>query len=282
MSRKEKAYTIILSAATFIVLEIAALVMLNHSSTLQNIWLNRISHRVTGAVWGGGEKIRSHFHTEERNAVLAEENVRLRTELQKYRSEEAAGLEKDATVIGGPKTGSPYRFIAASIVKMSRNTSHNHIIINKGSADGVVPQSGIISDRGVVGVVSAVDRHYSYGLTLLNTNVSVSARIGNSDIVAPLRWNGFDSDRAVIEDIPPHCKITPGDTVKTSGYSSIFPPDIPIGLTTDRTRLVDGSTISAEVELFQDFASLRYVTVTENTDRDEIIALEQRGKEAVK
>lgn len=281
MSRKEKAYTIILSAATFIVLEIAALAMLNHSSTLQNIWLNRISHRISGAVWGGGEKVRSHFHTEECNAMLSEENVKLRNELQKYRSEEAARLEKDALVEGG-EAKSPYRFISASIVKMSRNTSHNHIIINKGSEDGVVPQSGIISDRGVVGVVSAVDRHYSYGLTLLNTNVSVSARIGNSDIVAPLRWNGLGSDRAVIEDIPPHCKITTGDTVKTSGYSSIFPPDIPIGLTTDRTRLVDGSTISAEVELFQDFASLRYVTVTENTDRDEILELEKKGKEAAK
>ena len=76
-------------------------------------------------------------------------------------------------------------------------------------------------------------------------------------------------------DIPPHYQINPGDTVRTSGYSAIFPADIPVGIT-GGTRLIDGSSQQADVRLLQDFSSLRYVTVTDNDDKDEIMALESK------
>ena len=124
-----------------------------------------------------------------------------------------------------------YRYTPATVVKMSRNRVHNYIILNKGSEDGIRPQSGIISDLGVVGIVEAVDRHYSYGLTLMNPEMSVGTRIGRTDIVAPLSWDGHSTGRAIVRDLPPHYAIEPGDTVRTSGYSTIFPPGIPIGVT---------------------------------------------------
>ena len=170
-----------------------------------------------------------------------------------------------------------YRYTPATVVKMSRNRTHNYIILNKGSDDGIRPQSGIISDRGVVGVVQAVDRHYAYGLTLMNPGMSVGARVGRTDIVTPLSWDGFGSDRALLRNLPPHYDIAPGDTVRTSGYSSIFPPDIPIGITGE-SRLVDGSTRQVSVQLFQDFSTVRYVTVVENLERSEWMALEAAGE----
>ena len=157
---------------------------------------------------------------------------------------------------------------------MSRNSAHNYIILNKGSEDGVVPQSGIITERGVVGIISSVGKHYSYGLTLMNGNVTVSAKIGSSGINAPMRWDGLSSSGARLLDIAPHHSISPGDTVRTSGFSNIFPAGIPIGVSTG-TNLVDGSTISVDVKLFQDFSNVHYVTIVENRDKAEIEALEK-------
>ena len=67
--------------------------------------------------------------------------------------------------------------------------------------------------------------------------------------------------------------ISVGDTVYTSGFSSIFPPDIPLGVTGE-SRIVNGSTSEIKVRLFEDFASLRYVTIVENLGRKEIKLLE--------
>ena len=66
--------------------------------------------------------------------------------------------------------------------------------------------------------------------------------------------------------LPLHQQISPGDTVWTSGFSSVFPADIPVG-TTGRIRQVDGSTNEVSVKLFQDFSALRYVIITENLDK---------------
>ena len=64
-----------------------------------------------------------------------------------------------------------------------------------------------------------------------------------------------------------------GDTVFTSGYSSIFPPDIPLG-TAGEAKIVNGATYDIEINLFEDFGALRYVTIVENIGKEEIEELE--------
>lgn len=258
----------VLGAATFIVLEIAAVFMLSGSRSLQDVWMNRATHRVLAAIWSGGESVRSWFGLREQNRALAEENFRMAEALRTLegRQTAAAGAVSD-TVTGH------WRYTPATIVKMSRNSQHNYIILDKGSADGIVPRSGIVTPAGVVGIVNAVDEHFCYGITLQNALVSVSARIGHDGTVAPLEWDGLHSRGAELKNLPAHLETTPGDTVWTSGFSGIFPPDIPLGITGE-SRLVDGAVKEMKVELFLDFGALRHVTVVENLDREEIRRLE--------
>ncbi len=276
MPRGQKTSSLFVCAATFILLEVAALALLHATSTLQDIWITRTSHRVMAFLWGSGETVRSQFQLDRLNRDLQAENARLQERLRAYERRDADQAELARMA---EREAASYRYTPATVVKMSRNRTRNYIILNKGSEDGIRPQSGIISDRGVVGIVEAVDRHYSYGLTLMNPEMSVGARLGRTDVVAPLSWDGRGTGRAILRDLPPHYELTPGDTVRTSGYSTIFPPGLPIGVT-GSARLVDGSTLQVEVSLFQDFAALRYVTVVENLERTEILSLEEKTEDA--
>lgn len=272
MAKGAMLYTRLATAAIFIALEVAAVAMLTKSAPLQNIWINRASHRVMASLWGSGETLRNHFSMEKQNAILSEENARLNNILKYYEGQEDLLHEIDASSIIKAKG---FTYTPATIVKVSRNTAHNYIIINKGSDDGIVPHSGIITPQGVVGIVDAVDRHYSYGLTLMNNNVSVSSRVGGTGIVGPLIWDGRKSNGAILKDIPLHYTVQPGDTVYTSGFSIIFPPDIPIGIA-GQSKIADGSSQQVAVTMFQDFSALRYVTIVENPDRSEIYELESK------
>ena len=272
MAKGAMLYTRLATAAIFIALEVAAVAMLTKSAPLQNIWINRASHRVMASLWGSGETLRNHFSMEKQNAILSEENARLNNILKYYEGQEDLLHEIDASSIIKAKG---FTYTPATIVKVSRNTAHNYIIINKGSDDGIVPHSGIITPQGVVGIVDAVDRHYSYGLTLMNNNVSVSSRVGDTGIVGPLIWDGRKSNGAILKDIPLHYTVQPGDTVYTSGFSIIFPPDIPIGIA-GQSKIADGSSQQVAVTMFQDFSALRYVTIVENPDRSEIYELESK------
>ena len=248
--------------------------MLRSSSTMQDIAINRASLRTSAALWGAGERVRYHFKVEKQNEQLAGRNAELENALREYQLREEKNREEQNSPY--PAIRDNYRFISATIVKMSRNVAHNYIILNKGSKDGVTPQCGIITSKGVVGVVKAVGDHYSYALTLMNPNLSISSRVGRSGISAPLSWDGLTSNGARLSDIAPHLSIEPGDTVWTSGFSTIFPSGIPIG-TTGKTSNVDGSTIQVDVKLFQDFSNIHYVTIVRNLDRSEIEELEAAG-----
>ena len=65
-----------------------------------------------------------------------------------------------------------------------------------------------------------------------------------------------------------------GDTVYTSGYSSIFPPDIPLG-TIGESKIVNGATYEIDVKLFEDFGALRFVLIVENVGKGELKELEE-------
>lgn len=259
-------------AATFIILEVAALKLLSASSSLQDIWMNRISHRTLGVLWSSGETLRNHFSLEKENLSLQEANWKLNEELKSYHNIAESALEAAAMTGGFSKR---FSYIPASVVKISRNTAHNYIIVNKGSEDGVRPYCGIISENGIVGIIKSVDRHYSYGLTIMNSRLSISSRIGHSGIAAPLVWDGIHSNRGYLKDIPPHYDVAVGDTVYTSGFSSIFPPDVPIGVT-GKSEIEDGSSQRTEVILFQNLSALRYVTIVDNPEKKEIFNLEKK------
>lgn len=270
MDAAKKKYGSVLNAAVFVLMEIAAILLLSQTRSLQDIWLNKISHRTLGTLWKSGESIRNYFSLGEQNRALAAENLDLSVKLRSL-SQDALAKKMNP---GSDTLSGNFRYIPATIVKASRNSQHNYIILNKGSEDGVKPQTGIITTFGVVGVVQVVDRHYSYGLSLMNPMLKVSARIGHTGLVAPLEWDGVRSNGGIMRNLPLHQTIAKGDTVWTSGFSSVFPADVPIGITGD-VRMVDGSMNEAEVRLFQDFAALRYVIITENIDKDAISSLEK-------
>lgn len=257
-----------ISAAIFILLEIAAVAMLKNSSTLQNIWINRTVHRSQAAIWGWTEVVRDYFSLSSRNEDLRAENIRLSEDLRRLAKFEEAKMMADSTMtfVGD------FSYIPAKVVRMGTGNQQNYIILNKGRADGIHPDCGIITNIGAVGIVEAVSEHYSYGLSLMNTNVSVSARIGRYGPVAPLVWDGRHTNKATLKDIPLNLIVSDRDTVWTSGHSEVFPEMVPIGVISNR-HTVGGATDNIEVDMFQDFRSLRYVTVVEMIGRDEMTEL---------
>ena len=250
--------------------------MVIRNGELQNIWISRLSHSVMNTLWGSSESVRGYFSLKGQNEALAQENYRLN--LQVARMRQALGMEESGLDVVGEGYAGEFRFIPSAIVKMSRNKQHNYLIVNKGYEDGVRAQSGIITSRGAIGIVEAVEKHYSYCISFMNSSFNVSARIGSQGVVGPLAWDGRSSNKAILREIPLQTIFAQGDTVFTSGYSSIFPPDIPLGIITG-SGIQDGTMYEIYVTLLEDQAALRYVTIVDHTGRDEIIPLEQMEDE---
>lgn len=264
-------------AVVFILLEVAALLMLSHNNQLQRLWIARISHGFMARTWGTTQAISDYFSLKGQNDRLALENDSLQRIVRSYElaAKEADPASRPVLMDNG------FNYIPATIIKSSSNTQHNYLIIDKGSEDGVVRNSGVITTDGVIGIVDAVSPHYSYAISFLNTELFISARLGESGAVGPLAWDGTSSDGAILKEIPLQFKFEPGDTVYTSGYSSIFPPDIPIGVAGE-SKIINGATNEIKVRLFQNHKALKYVTVVGNVRAEEIEAIENQEEQQKK
>ena len=262
----------LINAAIFILLEVAALSMLSHNGQLQRVWFSRGTHAFMGTIWGSTQSIKDYFSLRSANDALALENFELRTRLAKL--EHMAEDTREDSIPESARTAGHFRFIPASIVKISNNTQHNYMIIGKGSKDGITVGSGVITGKGAVGIIDAVSENYSYARSFRNFGMSISARISRSGSVGPMEWDGRSRDKAILKEIPHHVEFHEGDTIYTSGYSSIFPPDIPLG-TLGHSKVVNGATFEISVDLFEDFGAVRHVTIVDNTGKEEMNRLEE-------
>ena len=270
MRKPGKIVVILFNTAIFIALEIAAFGMLR-SSKAQDFFVSKEAHALMARLWGSSQAVKYYFSLARTNDELAAQNFALTQEVLAWRN--AAEQEKRDSITRSIASIGEFRYMSGTIVKISSNKQHNYLILGQGARDGVVPNSGIITDKGVIGIVDSVSEHYSFALSFMNTEFSLSARIGRDGAVGPLVWDGKSSSGAILKEIPLQYRFEPGDTVYTSGYSSLFPADIPLGVTGE-SRIVNGATYEIQVRLLQDMGAVRYVTLVNNDSRMEIDSLE--------
>jgi len=175
-----------------------------------------------------------------------------------------------------------YTYINAKVINNSINRRNNYLTLNKGRSHGVDVDMGVITPSGVIGIVKNVSSNFSSVISLLHTDVRISAKIKKNNHIGTLIWNSPNYRKVSMVDIPPHVNVEIGDTIATSGFSTIFPENIPIGLVSNYDIKRGENFLTIDVELFQDFNNLYNVFVIKNLFGKEQKELEEETiKEAV-
>jgi len=170
-----------------------------------------------------------------------------------------------------------FNILQANCINSSTNRQNNLITLNKGRLQGVQLHSGVIDEKGVVGIITNVSDNYSIAMSLLHRQTRISAAIKRSGVFGTVLWKGNSPQIVHLEDVPKDQIVSIGDTVITSGYSHIFPRDIVIGEVADiKSRPGRGFHI-IEVKLINNFKRLYKAYIIENNFREEIIELESSG-----
>lgn len=263
----------------FIAIEALCVVMILNNGVVQQYTLVEKIRSVQTLFWRVGADIKSYSKLKSINADVVKHNMELMEENEKLRNLLNAfhgniRIDSLKSMLDTATSGFTYNW--AKVVKNTLNTSHNFLIIDKGSNDGIEEDMGVITPIGAIGIVRAVEKNHSYVLSFLNTKQHVSAKLGKANAFGPLTWDGNSSKFATLSEVPQHIPVNRGDTIYTSGYSSLFPPNIPIGIA-DTSKIVNGMHRSVRVRLLQDFSLLDYVIVAKNQNVDEIENLHIKG-----
>ena len=229
---------------------------------------------LSGGIYSWTSNINSYFYLEQYNLRLLEENERLRTRLATYEDSLKIQTYKDTSSFDAD-----YIFRASEVINNNYAKIDNYLTLESGARDGIERDMGVVTSRGIVGIVENVSPNYSTVISILNSNSRINAQLKRSNHFGTLIWNGDDPNVVQLIDVPSVAPIAEGDTIITGGRSLIFPKGLPIGSVKSFSLDQSESYYNIDIQLFNDMTNIGYVYVIENTQQREIRALQNLSKD---
>jgi len=210
---------------------------------------------------------RARSDLQQENAELKEQIAALRAEVVQL--SEAQYENEDLRRQLGFKSAVPsFQLIAAEVIGRDPSAYLHYLLIDRGAEDGIRKGMPVLTDAGLVGRVSRVNRGSSQVMLLTDPESSVAAYIQRSRATGVVQ--GQLQQELVMRYILQDETVVVGDVVLTSGMGGSLPKRLVIGQVVEVRRNDVDMHQEALVQPAVDMESLEQVMVLLNYDLDEL------------
>ena len=174
-----------------------------------------------------------------------------------------------------------YDKVGARVIARDSDNWFNVFTIDKGSDDGIEVNNNVISNGGLVGIVTDVGPNYAIVRSIIDDYSNVSAMVTTTEdtcIIAVYSIRGSNVKINLVKLTDSRDKVTVGDKVVTSDISSRFLPGILIGYISEISMDSNNLTKSGYITPAVDFRHLREVIVIR--DQKEVAGADESLKQA--
>jgi len=227
---------------------------------------------LTGGIYESVNNIGLYFNLRQENNILLEENNRLKSIL--FNSETNLSSLKDLE----ERTSNNYKLIPAQVYKNSYSASNNYLTINKGERDSIGQDFGVITSKGIIGIIDNTSKKYARVMSILNTNSRINVQLKKTEHFGTLTWDAVSPENVTLIDVPKIAPVIVGDTIVTGGRSTIFPKEIPVGKVVSFKLDETENYYNIKVKLFNDMTNVGHVYIIENLDVEEILTLNNQDE----
>ncbi|AZQ63553.1 rod shape-determining protein MreC [Flammeovirga pectinis] len=264
----------------FLLLELVASGLIVNNNSYQRSVILSSSNAVVGGIYNASSNVEQYFNLTDVNEDLLNENAYLRKQLElaEVGVKDSLSLDsintKTTALFYGMSDTIAYDFIPARIINNSIYRSANYITLNKGRNDGIVEGMGIMTKDGVVGQVKAVSAHFATCYSLLHRDMAVSSELKKNGALCTVKWDTEDPTTASANYLPLHLDINVGDTVTTSGFNTVYPEGIMLGVVTEAKKTPSERFWLVTIDVSVDFSKIHHVYVSKSLFRSEKDSLE--------
>ncbi len=221
--------------------------------------------------------VANYFQLRHDNEILANENIQLRNQLK-------IGLIKNSSFKDTSYVDSiskdltnyrvMYSYIKANVIRNTTNSSNNFFTIDQGKDQGIYPGMAVMNPEGIVGVIVGCSKNFSRGMSVLNSKFGLTPLIPEMNLrQGVINWKGINSKFVDLDEINRTEKVKKGMIVVTSNFSSIFPPNIPIGRIEKVESPLNSQYHKISLKLATNFNKLNQVYCIKNNFNNEIDSL---------
>jgi rod shape-determining protein MreC len=197
----------------------------------------------------------------QRNSELEAENARLQIQIIELQ-QQVSEAQVLATLLSYARSRAENRYIAASVIQYDTNPFLHYIVINRGSDDGLRRGMPVVTNKGLIGQISAVIAGAARVQLITDPGSSVNVYLQASETEAVLQ--GSLTSDLFLDMIPQSAVVQNGDLVVTSGLGGNYPANLVIGQVTNVRKRDFELFQTANVQPAVDFRSLEIVLVITN------------------
>ncbi|NAW51533.1 rod shape-determining protein MreC [Elizabethkingia argentiflava] len=211
----------------FVFLQIIAVCLIFRKNAMQQSFIAAQTSAFNSRISGYIDEGTNYLKLKQINEDLVAQNKALMIELYGKNSTDPPKYTKVNDSIKGEQV---YSFVDADVIFNSINRNDNYFTINRGSKHGISPEMGVISPRGIAGIIINTTSNYALAQSILSVHkIRINAALKNSGYFGTLTWRGEDTRTMHLSDVPRYVPLKIGDTVVTDDKSSIFPKGIMVG-----------------------------------------------------
>lgn len=154
----------------------------------------------------------------ERIAALEEENLQLREALV-----ESGNLERVAAL----RRGFEASLLPARVIGQDVSPYFRSLLLDRGRESGALSGMPVVSDRGLVGLVTATTPNAARAMLLVDRRAAVDAVVERSRALGIVR--GAGTELLEFSFLMRGADVKPGDPLLTSGVGGVYPKGLRIG-----------------------------------------------------
>jgi rod shape-determining protein MreC len=191
---------------------------------------------------------------------LTAQNVALQTQLRDALAQGSDVYSVDAINAAAAKTAT--HLTAGHVIAMNAVDGYSWtILVDKGTADGVVTDAAVMDEMGLVGRVVETTDHTATVLLIADPISTVGVRMADSQEIGSLDGTGSELLRLTLFN--PRARLTPGEQLLTFGSpgSSPYPAGVPIGEVVSVTNRPGGESSVATVRIYARLSALDVVGI---------------------
>ncbi len=197
-------------------------------------------------------------------AGVREENDRLRERIDRLEDEnlqyrEAIVSSERFQRLAGFRARRDVPMVPANVVAQDLSRWFRSVIIDQGATSGIRPGMPVITDSGVVGVVTGTTPGDSKVLLVIDPQSRVDAYVQRSRARGSVR--GSADGTAAFEYVLREEDVRPGDELLTSGLGAVYPKGLVVGYVDSVARKSYGLFQKARIAPAVDFGKLEEVFV---------------------
>lgn len=218
---------------------------------------------------------------------LAKENEELKILAAQYARDKATYnfiesqyklLQKQLHFTAAQKAQYDYEYWTVQVVGESTEPNNSSIVIDRGSNEGVEVNMSVISDKGLVGIVSRVSKFTATVklMTMMDPNdpnsqppIAATTIDKEGKSFGMVESYDLKTGRLLMKRIPPGDPIKEKDTIISSGSGGLYPQGLIIGTVESVDIGEYGLTSTAVIKPSADFQDWKLLTVVATQQESE-------------